>query len=54
MWAKSFDAFGTDHWLQSPLDVVQFWFTEEAFDETEVSGTGAGLVPAEKNSKCLR
>ena len=49
--ANGLDAFKTDHWLQNPLNVVQLWLTEKAFDETAVPGTCAGRAPADAGSK---
>ena len=52
--AKGLDAFTTDHWLQNPLNVVQLWLTEKAFDESATPGRSTGLAPAKTGSKRLR
>ena len=49
--AKNLDAFKSDHWLQNPLNVIQLWLEDTAFEKTAAPGTGIGPAAVPKRPR---
>ena len=52
--AENLGAFSSDHWLQNPLNVIQLWLKEKAFDETAAPVAGVAPAVAKRGPKRLR
>ena len=52
--AKNLKAFSSDHWLQNPLNVIQLWLTDKAYEEPSAAAAASGPVAAAGVAKRAR